>query len=206
MTINAKNVADYLLNKLKVAISKKGTATLVVSGGSSPIPVFEALVASEFDWENVIVTLVDERAVASDHADSNHKLVLDHLLCGKVAKANFIPLYANQAEYDKIRDCDVILLGMGTDGHFASLFPDMIHLSEAFDPNAEPAIITTGPMGNPVHPRISMNMSMIQQIPHICLMLPNDEKRALFEAAKTDNQLPIHYLQKTLQDRLVLFS
>ena len=206
MTINAKNVADYLLSKLQTAIAKKGTATLVVSGGSSPIPVFEALVASEFDWENVVITLVDERAVASDHADSNHKLVLDHLLCGKVAKASFIPLYDNLAEYDKISDCDVILLGMGTDGHFASLFPNMIGDETAFGLEAVPQIITTGPNGNPEHPRISMNLRMIANCENVCVLLPNAEKIELFENARKDVNLPVHYLQKALGERLVIFS
>lgn len=206
MPCDAKQIADYLLDCLSEGLASKGRACLVVSGGSSPVPVFTELSKRDFAWDKVSVTLVDERAVPQSHKDSNHRLISETLLVDKASAAHFIPLYDNANAFEMITSPDVVLLGMGTDGHFASLFPDMINLSEAFDPNAEPAIITTGPMGNPVHPRISMNMSMIQQIPHICLMLPNDEKRALFEAAKTDNHLPIHYLQKTLQDRLVLFS
>lgn len=206
MTCDAKEIADYLIDCLTEGLSRKGRACLVVSGGSSPVPVFSELSGRDFAWDKVSITLVDERAVPPTHQDSNHRLVTETLLINQASQAEFIPLYDNANAFEMIQSPDVVLLGMGTDGHFASLFPDMINMPDAFDPDAEPAIITTGPKGNPIHPRISMNMSMIQQIPHICLMLPNDEKKALFEAAKTDDQLPIHYLQKTLQERLVLFS
>ena len=82
----------------------------------------------------------------------------------------------------------------------------MIEQEDAFSLDAAPAIITTGPQGSPVHPRISMNLSLIQKITHSCLLLPNDEKIALFEAARTDDSLPVHYLQNALGDRLRLFS
>ena len=206
MSCDTKQIADYLIDCLSRGLEAKGKACLVVSGGSSPVPVFAELSNRDFAWDKVSVTLVDERAVPPTHQDSNHRLVKETLLINKASEAQFIPLYDNADAFEMIAAPDVVLLGMGTDGHFASLFPDMIGQNEAFSPTATPAIITTGPMGNPVHPRISMNMAMIQMIPHICLMLPNDEKLALFETAKTDETLPVHYLQKTLQQRLVLFS
>lgn len=209
MALNAKDVAAYLLKGLEDALLDRGKACLVVSGGSSPVPIFTELAKTPFAWDKVTITLVDERAVPPTHEDSNHLLVTTHLLQGYAKDASFIPLYDNDAAHAQIADAggaDVILLGMGGDGHFASLFPDMIGQEEAFDQQASPMILTTGPQGMPVHPRISMNLAMICLAKHICLILPNDEKKAVFEAASRDKGLPMHYLQSALGPRLVLFS
>lgn len=206
MSFDAFDVASFLLSGLEEAIAKKGSACLVVSGGSSPIPVFTTLSQTDFAWDKVTVTLVDERNVPPSHSDSNQALIASHLLTDKAAAARFIPLYDNAAAFEEIGIGDAVLLGMGTDGHFASLFPAMIGQEEAFSLSAKPAIITTGPEGSPLHPRISMNLALIAQIPHCCLLLPNEEKIALYEAAKTDASLPVHYLQKALGADLTLFA
>ena len=206
MPIAVKDVSTYLLDAMAQAISEKGSACLVLSGGSSPVPVFAELAQTDFAWDKVTMTLVDERNVPPTHSDSNHALIRDNLLQGAASKARFIPLYDNDEAFAQIGVGDVALLGMGTDGHFASLFPDMIGDETAFSLGAKPAIIKTGPQGSPVHPRISMNLSLIAQIPHCCLLLPNTEKSALFERAKTDDSLPVHYLHKALGDRLTIFA
>ncbi len=206
MAISVNDVSTYLLDAMAQAISEKGSACLVLSGGSSPVPVFAALAQTDFAWDKVTMTLVDERNVPPTHSDSNHALIRDNLLQGAASQARFIPLYDNDEAFAQIGVGDVALLGMGTDGHFASLFPDMIGDETAFSLGAKPAIIKTGPQGSPVHPRISMNLSLIAQIPHCCLLLPNTEKSALFERAKTDDSLPVHYLHKALGDRLTIFA
>lgn len=206
MSLNIDEITQYLLAGLTQAIHQKGQACLVLSGGSSPVPVFAALAQTNFAWDKVQVTLVDERAVPATHSDSNEALVRTHLLTGHAASAQFIPLFDNDAAFDEIGIADVALLGMGTDGHFASLFPDMVGQKQAFSLSAAPAIIKTGPQGSPIHPRISMNLSLIHKIPHCCLLLPNAEKVALFADAKTDESLPVHYLQKALGDKLVVFA
>ena len=205
--MDSLKIADFLMAALSSGLQSRGQAVLVISGGSSPVPVFEVLSQAEFPWEKVTITLVDERAVPSDHKDSNHHLASQHLLKDKAAKAHFIPLFDNPDAATEIgTEMDVALLGMGTDGHFASLFPAMIGDDDAFSPDAMPQIITTAPMGAPIYPRISMNMAMIAQIKHHCLLLPSAEKVAIFESAKSDKMLPMHYLQNVLGDDLVLFS
>ena len=86
---------------------------------------------------------------------------------------------------------DIAILGMGTDGHFASLFPAMMGDAMAFDPAADPAILTTAPMGSPPHARITMNLSMILAIPNRVLMVVGDEKKAILSAALNGKDLPI---------------
>lgn len=206
MSFDSDAVTRFLLAGLSQAIEEKGHACLVLSGGSSPVPVFAALAETQFAWDSVRITLVDERAVPASHSDSNEALVRRHLMKGHASQAQFIPLFENDTAFDDIGVGDVALLGMGTDGHFASLFPDMIGDKQAFSLDAAPAIIITGPQGSPIHPRISMNLSLIHKIEHCCLLLPNAEKVSIFERAKTDESLPVHYLQKALGDRLVIFA
>jgi 6-phosphogluconolactonase len=84
-----------------------------------------------------------------------------------------------------------MLLGMGIDGHFASLFPDMITIATAFDTDAAPAIIRTGIKGSPAHPRISMNLAMILKSRHIMLLIHGDAKRAVLADALHNRNLPV---------------
>ena len=208
--MDAAEVVAWIAGALNEGISSSGHATLALPGGSSPVPVFTALGGETgIDWSKVDLTLVDERDVPPDHPDSNHGLVAGHLLGdgSPAAAARFIPLHGNPGAESTIRQpVDAILLGMGGDGHFASLFPSMIGDGEAFSPGAEPAILETGVQGDPPHPRITMNLAMITKARNIALILPGEAKRAIFGKAKTDANLPIHHLAAALGDRLRVFG
>ncbi len=206
MSYQAIEVAEFLLQGLAKGVATRGRAVLVVSGGSSPVPIFDQLTQMDFAWDKTIITLVDERDVPPTHPDSNHRLVTESLLQGKAAAASFIPLHNNEAAQDQIGQADSLLLGMGMDGHFASLFPAMIGQGDAFDLEAAPQIIKTAPMGSPTHPRISMNMALIATIPYKCLILPNEEKAEFYKAAIQDETKPVYYLNRDLGDRLTLFA
>ena len=85
---------------------------------------------------------------------------------------------------------------MGEDGHFASLYPDMINDNDAFDLNESPKILITPPQGKPYLPRITMNLSMIMKSINIILLIKGKAKQDIFNKAKKDEDLPIHYLIK----------
>ena len=138
-------LADTVAVTLRAALAQRDRASLVVSGGNTPIPFFEALRQQELDWDRVIVTLADERWVATDHEASNEALVHEHLLQDKAAAASFVSL-VNDAEdpisgEDRAHDAvaaipqpfDVVVLGSGGDGHTASLFPYADELPAALD-------------------------------------------------------------------------
>ena len=126
-------------NALRAAIAARGQASLAVSGGKSPIPLFEALREQDLDWSKVSVVLADERVVPRDHADSNTALVARHLLQGRAAAARFLlffrelaPTFNAEVLDALVRDAeerirslpwplDVAVLGMGEDAHTASL-------------------------------------------------------------------------------------
>ena len=192
-------ITDQIARQLAHAIATKGQASLVVCGGSSPISIFAALTAGAHegivDWSHVTITLVDDRLVPADHQHSNQKLVHDYLLCGAAAAATFIPLAIDNAADNIARPFDVMLLGMGVDGHFASLFPDMVG-ETSLQVDAPPMILETGPKGSPLLPRVSMNLAMILQSKLVILLVSGSEKQAVLEAARTDPGLPVHALLK----------
>ena len=130
----AEGLAISVAAQLNQAIASQGVATLVVSGGRSPVAFFESLVKQPVDWSKVVVSLADERWVPVEHADSNAGLLKKHLLQGPAAKARFVGLYNAAATVERaaleadqglaeLPPIDVLILGMGDDGHTASLFP-----------------------------------------------------------------------------------
>lgn len=191
-------LTKLISDKLKLAIDKKGTATFVVSGGTSPLKLFEDLSKIDLPWNKVQITLVDDRLVNKNHIHSNQKLINDHLLKNKAKLANFIPL-SEEIIKSKIiiTPFDVNLLGMGEDGHFASLFPDMIKDFNLFDLSADPNILTITSHGDPFLPRITMNLSLILKSEFIVLLVKGAIKQKIIDQAKNDNSLPIHYLLKS---------
>ena len=191
-------LTKLISDKLKLAIDKKGTATFVVSGGSSPLKLFEDLSKIDLPWNKVQITLVDDRLVNKNHIHSNQKLINDHLLKNKAKLANFIPLSEKIIKSKIIiTPFDVNLLGMGEDGHFASLFPDMINDFNLFDLSADPNILTITSHGDPFLPRITMNLSLILKSEFIVLLVKGAIKQKIIDQAKNDNSLPIHYLLKS---------
>lgn len=148
----ATALAEHVARLLTAALDIRGTASLVVSGGNTPIPFFHALRRQELAWEKVTITLADERWVAPDHDASNEGLVRAHLLQDNAAAATFVPLVneaddpisgeaATNAAIDAMpRPFDVVVLGSGGDGHTASLFPGAAELPLALD-DSDPALV-----------------------------------------------------------------
>ena len=87
-----ENLAECIASGLEGALNLRDTASLALSGGSTPIPLFEALSVCELDWSRVRITQVDERWVPEDHADSNARLIREHLLVNQAAEAQFVSM------------------------------------------------------------------------------------------------------------------
>jgi 6-phosphogluconolactonase len=189
-------ISQIIFNKLEQDLENKDGVSLIVSGGSSPVQIFKDLSTMETKWGEIDISLVDDRVVDKNHNDSNEKLVNDLLITDKAKDANFISICNQPDELTNLnRPFNVMLLGMGEDGHFASLFPKLIHTNpEYFDKAAKPEIFYTEPMGNPCHKRVSMNLSMILQSEIIFLLVSSQKKMEVFNRAKNDKSLPLYYL------------
>ena len=190
------NLSQSIAASLSESIHLNGYASMVVCGGSSPLPIYDNLSNKNLDWSKVSIFLGDDRVVPSDHPDSNNNLIQLHLLKNKASSASFYPLNDSKIAIQDIRrPFDIVLLGLGNDGHFASLFPAQLNNANAFNANATPSIIVSDQdLGTPSHRRISMNLSMLIDAKRCILLVPNSDKRKIVERAFKDKQLPLHFL------------
>jgi len=191
-----QDISQRILNKLEIDLYNNAETSFIVSGGSSPVQIFRDLSAMQTKWHDVNISLVDDRVVDRNHEDSNEKLVNDLLIKNKAKNASFISI-CNQSNdlLNLKRPFGVMLLGMGEDGHFASLFPKLIETNpEYFDTNSDAEVFFTEPMGNPCHRRVSMNLSMILESKNIFLLVSSERKLEVLNQAKSDKSLPLYYL------------
>ena len=185
-----------IVDSLISSINLNGHASFVVCGGNSPLPLYNNLSKKDLDWSKVSIFLGDDRVVPADHVDSNNYLIHHNLLQNNAASASFYSLiHLKISIEDMKRPFDVVLLGLGNDGHFASLFPAQLGNADAFDITASPGlIISDQELGSPCYKRISMNLSLLMDTKRCILLVPNENKRQIVERALEDNQLPLHFL------------
>lgn len=195
----AQAQAHAVAAQLQAALQARGQATLAVSGGRSPIALFEALRLQALDWRQVTVILVDERCVSASHPDSNALLVRQHLLHGAAKAARFIAYTEDQAAPDpanadawlsfakaQLEDLalplDVVLLGMGDDGHTASWFPGGTGLAEAL--SSARLLACVQPPAYAPHLRITLTQQAVVAARHIHLALAGPGKLRVYAQAR----------------------
>ncbi len=204
-------LAHNVARSLAEALMHRGRAVLAVSGGSTPRRFFECLSHEAIDWSRVTITLVDERWVGEDSERSNARLVREHLLQNAAAAATFVPLYdaafatpdaalpALEARLQARLPIDVLMLGMGGDGHFASLFPGGDRLAEGLDPH-NPALLVPMRADGAGEPRLGLTLGAILRTRQVILHIEGAAKRGVLERADAgDARLPIHALLQTRQ-------
>lgn len=189
-----ETLSQSILSNLQKAIDEKGKASLLVSGGSTPKPLFEKLSQTVFAWDKVTVGLCDERWIDVSQEESNEHFVKKYLIQKEAAKANFMGMYCantdifiaekicSQKMKEFLSPFDVIILGMGSDGHTASLFPDNIKLEEAFDLKNQHFCIAIEPT-TALYTRMSLTLWAILSAHHIYVHFEGEEKMAVYEEA-----------------------
>ncbi|WP_431821691.1 6-phosphogluconolactonase [Burkholderia sp. F1] len=188
-------LAQAVGDALRAALARPARATLAVSGGTSPRPFLQTLSHAALDWTGVDVTLVDDRWVPEDDAASNARLVRDTLLQHAAAPATFLPLVDTGAALDAHvaalnanpahRLPDVAVLGMGEDGHTASIFADAPEWDHAIT-TAE-RFVTVHPGAAP-HARVSFSLDALKRIDRLFLLIAGSRKREVLEAAASSPQ------------------
>lgn len=187
--------AGHIAACLREQLAVQARASLVVTGGSSPARCYAALAATPIDWSRVHLVLSDERWVAPLHKDSNERLIRDTLLCDRAATAELLPVYTAADSPDE--RCAALnrimpslplpfssaLLGMGDDGHFASLFPDAANLAAGLDGNNKEWCIPVTTAASE-HLRISLTLAALLQSEQILLLFFGAIKRDVYEQAK----------------------
>ena len=159
-------VSGLVADTLSRAIAERSEAYLAVPGGTTPAPTFERLAKAPLDWQRVSVSPGDERQVAPDHPDSNERLIRTHLFQHRAAAATFRSLDANCAN-PPTYDC--VWLGMGEDGHIASLFPDAEPHEAAFALSGSPPVIEVRTAASP-YVRMSLSLSALLASRRIVLL------------------------------------
>lgn len=204
----SRQLAGRIAADLAAALAQRGNAILAVSGGSTPRPLFEALSAQPLEWSRVIVTQVDERWVGEDHVDSNARLIRQHLLQNSAAAAVFLGMKtpdasafaAEAAVAAKLAPCaagiDVVVLGMGEDGHTASFFPGAATLARALDPVGAELCVAVRPPSAP-HDRMTLSLATLLRARRTYLHIVGPAKLAVLRRASEPGdsaQLPIRAL------------
>jgi 6-phosphogluconolactonase len=206
---DAVALSHALSGEIKVdldeAIQVRGVASLVVSGGRTPVRLFEQLRNEKGDWRHVWITLADERWVETSNPASNEKLIREQLLAGAASSAHFVGLKNPAATPEAGADWawralsrvphpyDVIVLGMGDDGHTASLFPGSLALARALDAGAPPGCVAVNALTAP-HARVSFNLAALLDARRIILHIEGEAKWQVYQkarAAGSASEMPV---------------
>ena len=212
--------AEWTADKLRAAIAERGAATLVVSGGKTPARYFEALSGMPLDWTRVAITLADERRVAYDSPRSNARLVREALLRNHAVVATFTPLAdARLSESQELvaasarvanlpLPADLVVLGMGDNGHTASWFPGAPGLAEAMDAGARLLVVPIEAPDAP-EPRLTLTGRVILRARAIALLIEGQDKLTTLAEALGDGPaeaMPIRAVLRGASDRLTIFA
>lgn len=195
----AEAIADWLA----AGLAESERAVFVGTGGSTPGPVYDLLSTLPIPWEQVSVTLSDERWVPPTSPESNERQLRERLMVGEAAAARFVPLWSDaptaedaaeaaEIAVEDLFPADVVLLGMGEDGHIASLFPGSPVLEEGLDPLGGSLVIAV-PVGAPAPTieRLSLTLYALRQAFLILVLIRGEAKRRIIEDR---DDLPIHAL------------
>ena len=216
----AEAFAEWTASLLQKAVATRGEATFIVSGGNTPKRYFEVLAQKDIDWGRVNITLADERRVPDDSPRSNARLVREHLLQNRAAEARFVPLADHRlspeqelaAAQARIADlplpADLVVLGMGENGHTASWFPDGDNLEAAMN-SGERALVLPISAPDAPEPRLTLTARVILRANAVALQIEGEAKRAVLEKALSEgpaNELPIRTVLRGAPEKLTVFE
>lgn len=208
-----ESLATKVAAELSQAIALKGKASLAVSGGSTPKGFFKALSQFDLAWDKVTITLADERWVPFESDASNTRLVHENLLQNNAAKATFFHLKRGELTLETLTELnteaktsllplDVLILGMGEDGHTASLFPCSDQIEQGLDLFNQDALMKVVPKTAP-NDRITFTFSELIKSKNVILHVCGDSKKAVLAQANANNNLLEMPIRAFLQNKTI---
>ena len=194
-------LGNRILHALYKGIEKKGHASLVVSGGSTPKALFNHLSQQKFPWEKVKIILADDRCVDVHQENSNYYFLKKHLFQNLAIDAKFIPLYCDEDNAEqaaanaskriqKLKKYDFVILGMGTDGHTASLFPQAENLALALSEES-PDIVAIDPVTNNMM-RVTQSLRRLLFAKNVVFHLIGPEKNSILQKVLEDKDKSLY--------------
>lgn len=215
----AQALAAAIAAKLDDAIRSRGHAILAVSGGTTPHRMFEVLSRQNIDWNQVTITLVDERFVPVTHERSNERLVRDLLLRNQAGVARFVGLYSPTATVETAtipaanrisaltQPFDVVVLGMGLDGHTASFFPEGDRLDQALDLK-EKALVLSMQAEGAGEGRLTLTLPIIAKANEVFMHIEGQDKLEVWEKALAGDdpmEMPVRAVIQAVKNPIQLY-
>ncbi len=207
----AEGLSQLVAQQLKSTIIARGMASLAVPGGSTPGPFLRQLGQAELDWSRINVTTTDERQVAIDHARSNARLISESLLLNPEVKPAFFAL--NQGlNLDQLRQqfvqyfipLDICVLGMGDDGHTASLFPGVDE--DLLSTSSQQLIAEVQPPGD-LEARFTLTARALLMARYIHILIHGENKKAVLDDSLSGDdvsQMPVRCIWQHANARVMI--
>jgi len=192
-------LADAAATAIAYALGPAGPTSLIVTGGTTPGPTYDRLACLDVEWSRVSLTLTDERFVDPLSDESNERLVRGRLLVHHAAAAKFLPLKGAgptpeddakgaEARVKALLPTAAVLIGMGADGHIASLFPGAPDLAAHLDPGGERLCVGVGMSAEkPLVPRISLTVRALLDTALVIVLISGEEKLEVVERITADD-------------------
>ena len=192
---------NFLFDKVADLAKSNNFHSIILSGGSSPVSLYKKLGESSLAFSNLQFVLSDDRRVPIDNPLSNEGMLNKTL--GVAENFNLLSLHSNDIEQrlNSIHVYELAILGMGLDGHFASIFPEMTNLDKALTSLGATEMVDDG---FPEVPRITMTLNEIDKAREIILLINSQEKLDLLLNLSKDSNLPIKYLIERTKDKLLI--
>ena len=189
-------------NQLDCYLQLKENVWVLFSGGNTPKKLYEKLSIQNIDWSRIHISLTDERCVPVDSDKSNEFMLKTHLLKNNAKNANFYSLidavdsHSSQKQslfdiYSQVKSIDLLLLGMGEDGHTASFFTESDNLTSSLDKNNE-ELYTRLKLSRERHDRVTLNYNLLSKSKKKYLFFTGQEKIDIIEKALKSNN-PMKY-------------